>query len=277
MSFLDNVKTKYETPGSSIGADFIRPALSECVLYRRETGWFRSSALRVWAGSIINVLENDNVKIQIIAYPEIDQTLYRSLKDTLSQEEKQIRLQQHRESILLKALTVQSNSENHTSEVGKYIGELLSYLIASEKLEIKFVTLVDESKWKIVDDNSEGEADGELTHIKRGYFEFSCGTYISFNGSANESLGGLMKQGEVFYVFDSRKEGYKLPARDIKDDVDITWEEKKAGYKTHKISRKLLEKIKKISPKNKPQKPLDLNNNLISVSDPPKKEGKKNL
>mgnify|MGYP000698554076 CR=1 FL=1 len=30
---------------------------------------------------------------------------------------------------------------------------------------------------------------------------------------------------------------------DIKDDVDITWEEKKAGYKTHKISRKLLEKI----------------------------------
>ena len=275
MSFLDNVKTKYETPGSSIGADFIRPALSECVLYRRETGWFRSSALRVWAGSIINVLENDNVKIQIIAYPEIDQTLYRSLKDTLSQEEKQIRLQQHRESILLKALTVQSNSENHTSEVGKYIGELLSYLIASEKLEIKFVTLVDESKWKIVDDNSEGEADGELTHIKRGYFEFSCGTYISFNGSANESLGGLMKQGEVFYVFDSRKEGYKLPARDIKDDVDITWEEKKAGYKTHKISRKLLEKIKKISPKNKPQKPLDLNNNLISVSDPPKKEGKK--
>ncbi len=67
------------------------PALSECVLYSRETGWFRSSALRVWAGSIINVLENDNVKIQIIAYPEIDQTLYRSLKDTLSQEEKQIR------------------------------------------------------------------------------------------------------------------------------------------------------------------------------------------
>ena len=251
MTFLDNVKTKYETPGSSLGKDFIRPALAECVLYRRETGWFRSSALRVWAGSIINVLENDNVKIEVIAYPEIDQTLYRSLKDTLSQEEKDQKLKEHREKILLKALKVQSNSENHTKEVGKYIGELLSYLIATKKLEIKFVTLVNEEDWKIVDDDSEGE----LTHIKRGYFEFPCGTYVSFTGSANESLGGLMKQGEAFYVFDSRHEGYKLTAKEIKDDVDVTWNENKVGYKTHKISSKLLKKIKKIAPSSKPKRP----------------------
>ena len=62
------------------------------------------------------------------------------------------------------------------------------------------------ANWKIVEDNAEGEADGELTHIKRGYFEFSCGThtYPSLAQQMNR-LGGLMKQGEVFYVFDSRK------------------------------------------------------------------------
>lgn len=254
MSFLENVKTKYETPGSSLGKDFIRPALAECILYRRETGWFRSSALRVWAGSLIDVLQNDNIKIEIIAYPEIDQTLFRSLKDTLSAEEKAKKLEEHRETILLKALTVQSNAEQHTPEVGRYIGELLSYLIASKKLEIKFVTLVNEENWKIVEDNA--EIKGELTHIKRGYFKFSCGTYLSFTGSANESLGGLMKQGEVFYVYDSRKDSYKLPAADIKNDVDITWDEKKVGYKTHKISSKLLKKIKKIAPSNKPKRPF---------------------
>ena len=254
MSFLENVKTKYETPGSSLGKDFIRPALAECILYRRETGWFRSSALRVWAGSLIDVLQNDNIKIEIIAYPEIDQTLFRSLKDTLSAEEKAKKLEEHRETILLKALTVQSNAEKHTPEVGRYIGELLSYLIASKKLEIKFVTLVNEENWKIVEDNAEVE--GELTHIKRGYFKFSCGTYLSFTGSANESLGGLMKQGEVFYVYDSRKDSYKLPASDIKNDVDITWDEKKVGYKTHKISSQLLKKIKKIAPSNKPKRPF---------------------
>lgn len=254
MSFLENVKTKYETPGSSLGKDFIRPALAECILYRRETGWFRSSALRVWAGSLIDVLQNDNIKIEIIAYPEIDQTLFRSLKDTLSAEEKAKKLEEHRETILLKALTVQSNAEKHTPEVGRYIGELLSYLIASKKLEIKFVTLVNEENWKIVEDNAEVE--GELTHIKRGYFRFSCGTYLSFTGSANESLGGLMKQGEVFYVYDSRKDSYKLPAADIKNDVDITWDEKKVGYKTHKISSKLLKKIKKIAPSSKPKRPF---------------------
>ena len=254
MSFLDNVKTKYETPGSSLGRDFIRPALAECILYRRETGWFRSSALRVWAGSIIDVLQNDNIKIEIIAYPEIDQTLFRSLKDTLSAEEKAKKLEEHRETILLKALTVQSNAEKHTPEVGRYIGELLSYLIASKKLEIKFVTLVNEENWKIVEDNAEVE--GELTHIKRGYFKFSCGTYLSFTGSANESLGGLMKQGEVFYVYDSRNDSYKQSAADIKNDVDITWDENKVGYKTHKISSKLLKKIKKIAPSSKPKRPF---------------------
>ena len=130
MSFLDNVKTKYETPGSSLGADFIRPALKECILYRRETGWFRASALRVWAGSIINVLENDDVKIEIIAYPEVDQSLWRALRDTVNEKDKDIILEKHREKILYKTLTVQNKADVHSKEVGKYIGELLSFLIA---------------------------------------------------------------------------------------------------------------------------------------------------
>ena len=33
MSFLDNVKDFYESPGDSLGKDFIHPALKECVLY----------------------------------------------------------------------------------------------------------------------------------------------------------------------------------------------------------------------------------------------------
>ena len=108
--------------------------MAECILYRRETGWFRSSALRVWAGSIIDVLQNDNIKIEIIAYPEIDQTLFRSLKDTLSAEEKAKKLEEHRETILLKALTVQSNAEKHTPEVGRYIGELSKLFNSIKKI-----------------------------------------------------------------------------------------------------------------------------------------------
>ena len=84
--------------------------------------------------------------------------MYRSLKDTISAEEKAKKLEEHRETILLKALTVQSNAEKHTPEVGRYIGELLSYLIASKKLEIKFVTLVNEENWKIVIKESKNDA-----------------------------------------------------------------------------------------------------------------------
>ena len=44
-----------------------------------------------------------------------------------------------------------------------------------------------------------------------------------------------MKQGEVFYVYDSRQDSYKLPAADIKNDVDITWNEKKLVIKLIKF------------------------------------------
>ena len=76
MSFLDEVKISYESGYDSLGKDFIYPALKECVLYKRETAWFKSSALRVWAGSLVNILQNENCKIEIIAFPQIDQSTF---------------------------------------------------------------------------------------------------------------------------------------------------------------------------------------------------------
>lgn len=65
MSFLDNLQTKYKTLRSSLGIDFIKRVLSEFTLYRRETRWFCSSALRIWASSVIDVLENDDEGVDI--------------------------------------------------------------------------------------------------------------------------------------------------------------------------------------------------------------------
>ena len=88
-------------------------------------------------------------------------------------------------------------------------------------LEIRFIQLGDEGYELLEDDNEDG-----LSHIKRGYFEFNDGTLVAFNGSANESHGGLMKQGEYMMVFDSRLESGKERVADIKNKFDLTWEEK---------------------------------------------------
>ena len=86
MSFLDNIKREYESPEDNLAKDFIVPALSECKVYKREIAWFKSSALRAWAESLKYIVDKKNIKIEILAYPKIDMTTFRSLKDTSSKE-----------------------------------------------------------------------------------------------------------------------------------------------------------------------------------------------
>jgi superfamily II DNA or RNA helicase len=248
MSFLDNIKREYESPEDNLAKDFIVPALSECKVYKRETAWFKSSALRAWAESLKYIVDKKNIKIEILAYPKIDMTTFRSLKDTSSKEKKLNIIRAHREKILTKAIDFESKSEVHSRDVGKRIGELLSYLIAEGMLEIRFIQLGDEGYELLEDDNEDG-----LSHIKRGYFEFNDGTLVAFNGSANESHGGLMKQGEYMMVFDSRLDSGKERVADIKNKFDLTWEGKKPGVITEPISDKLLKRIKKFAPKSPPK------------------------
>ena len=235
MSILDNLKTCYEAPDDSLGDDFLKPCIKECLLYRRETAWFRSSAIRVWGDALINIVDKDNTKIEIIAYPQIDKSTKRSLDETLSSEEKNQILRKHREKILLKVLNIDSNRNVHNQEIGANIGHTLSYLIADNKLEIRFATCINYEDYQIVEDDSD---EGRLAHVKRGYFKFPNGTVISFSGSANESHAGLMSQGEAFDVFDSRIENQAWKVDEHAKKIDDTWEGNRNGYRIEKVSKK---------------------------------------
>ncbi len=248
VSVLNNLKTCYEAPGDSLGDDFLKPCLKECNLYKRETAWFRSSVIRVWGDALLNIVNKENAKIEIIAYPQIDKSTKRSLDETLSNKEKDNILKKHREKILLKVLSIDLNSEIHNSETGANIGQMLSYLIADEKLEIRFATCMNYEDYQIVEDNSD---EGRLSHVKRGYFNFSDGTTVSFSGSANESHAGLMSQGEAFDVFDSRIENQAWKVIEHVQKIDDTWDGLRNGYKIEKVSRGLLEKIKVFADRNR--------------------------
>lgn len=243
MTILNNLKTCYEGPDDSLGSDFIKPCLKECILYKRETAWFRSSVIRAWGDSLINILNNEEAKIEIIAYPQIDKSTKIALDKSLNDKNRNSILQKHRQDILLKVLKIDLNSDLHNWETGKDIGQTLSYLIADEKLEIRFATCVSYEDYQVVPDDAD---ENTLTHGKRGYFNFPCGTSVSFSGSANESHAGLMKQGENFDVFDSRKENQAWKVEEHKEKVDATWEGKRNGYKIEEVSRELLNKIKVI-------------------------------
>ena len=117
----------------------------------------------------------------------------------------------------------------------------MSYLIADGKLEIRFATCINHNDYQVVPDDADEDT---LTHGKRGYFNFPCGTSVSFSGSANESHAGLMRQGENFDVFDSREENQSWKVKEHKTKIDDTWDGVRKGYKIEKVSRELLNKIK---------------------------------
>lgn len=241
MSILKNLKTCYEGPDDSLGSDFIKPCINECILYKRETAWFRSSVIRAWGDSLINIIDNKEAKIEIIAYPQIDKSTKIALDKSLNDKNRDNILQKHRQNILLKVLKIDANSEIHNWETGKDIGQTLSYLIADQKLEIRFATCINYSDYQVVSDDAD---ENTLTHGKRGYFNFPCGTTVSFNGSANESHAGLMTQGENFDVYDSRKENQSWKVDEHKVKIDATWNGDRKGYKIENVSRELLDKIK---------------------------------
>lgn len=241
VSVLNNLKTCYEAPGDSLGDDFLKPCLKECNLYKRETAWFRSSVIRVWGDALVNIVNKENAKIEIIAYPQIDKSTKRALDETANENSKNIILQKHREKILLKVLSIDVNREKHTPQTGSNIGQMLAYLIADKKLEIRFATCINHDNYLVVEDD---EDEGKLAHVKRGYFEFDDGITISFSGSANESHAGLMSQGEAFDVFDSREINQSWKVNEHVQKIDDTWDGLREGYKIERVSKELLNKIK---------------------------------
>ena len=267
MSILDNLKTCYEGPDDSLGNDFIKPCIKECVLYKRETAWFRSSVIRAWGNSLINIIENKDAKIEIIAYPQIDKSTKIALDQSLNDENRKNIINQHSQKILLKVLNIDANSDTHNWETGKDIGQTLSYLIADGKLEIRFATCTNHNDYQVVPDDADEDT---LTHGKRGYFNFPCGTSVSFSGSANESHAGLMTQGENFDVYDSREELQSWKVQEHKEKIDATWDGERKGYKIEKVSRELLNKIKIIvkNHKNKDKKAEPtLNDEKVKIND----------
>ena len=135
MEEIKNLKPFYKNGTDNIGNDFLKPCLKNCVMWRRGTLGFSSSALKTWAGSFTNILENVQ-KIEILADIShvSDKQLVLALEHTASEEEKRKTLIKHSEKIILTAI----GADMTDSTPREYIWKLLHYLLASEILEIKF-------------------------------------------------------------------------------------------------------------------------------------------
>lgn len=243
-----NLERKYKNrQGVNIGQELIAPCLAgEPKLYRRGTAYFSSSSMKAYAESMSKLIEK-KVKFEIICSPVIqDKGLIEILESNSTKEKKEINVLKLAENIMLDAVGFEKNKENVS-----YRSKVLSYLIASGRLEIKFA--IPKAIEKLITEISYED----LYHVKNGYFVFDNGDEVAFEGSFNESEGGHSKNIESTLVFRSWKSGDLERLEDTKQEIDGDWNEEEGSkdLKIYPLGDEILEKIKKIASKTPPIKP----------------------
>ena len=100
---IKNLKRRYKNGEDKIGRDLIGPCLKECQLYRRGTGTFTSSALKAYVEALDHIL-HDQVKIQILCSPKIDNALINVLQKLITPQQKEKVLREISNNIILTAV-----------------------------------------------------------------------------------------------------------------------------------------------------------------------------
>ena len=241
---LLNLKSSYQNGEVSIGDALIKPCLGVCLRYRRGTGYFNSSAFIHYADVLDHVIK-ENVKIEIICSPKIDQTLLRVIEKNLAMSESdRVRvLKEETEKILLVALGHSKNPKN----IG-YRERLLIYFLANDLLEIRFAIP------KKIDSDFPETDERNMYHVKTGYFEFEGDSWVSFDGSFNESDGGMRWNTDRTQVFRSWKEADVERGRDVIETVDRDWLGANPYIAVLKLDEATLRILRQMSDKTRPKK-----------------------
>ena len=164
MSFREiKLQAEYRSRLDNVIENFYNPVLQESVIYKRAAGFFSSSALYSLTTGITKLLKNGG-KIQIITSPRLTSEDIDAIKSGFVKQKK---------------FPCASKSSN-----------LLSELIAAEKIEIKIALL---------------ENDNELGmfHEKFGLMYDYAGNVIAFSGSMNETANAFNTNYESIDVFTS--------------------------------------------------------------------------
>ena len=259
---IKNLLNRYKNQsGVKIGRDLIQPCLSECILYRRGTGTFTSSAFKSYIGALEHLISNDT-KIEILCSPKIDRRLYETIKGCHDEKGREDIIQERINNIAKIAAGVKNNPNDLD-----WRSLLIAYLITTNKLEIRFAQpkfhkalgyseeLKDE-----VEPDMDNVNDRAMYHIKYGYFEFDDGSKVVFEGSVNESDTALTMNSETASVFKSWQDDFKDRGIPIIDELDTDWDGRNKDIKLFNIDKETLDLIEKHSQKysggNRPKKPI---------------------
>jgi superfamily II DNA or RNA helicase len=126
--------------------------------------------------------------------------------------------------------------------------QLLNYFLANGQLEVKFAVP------KSIDAQFAATDDRNMYHVKIGYFMYPDGTWTAFEGSFNESDGGLQYNTESTQVFQSWKSEDLARAEDVRTRVDADWSGSNEHIATFPLRAETLELIRRMSSDSRPRR-----------------------
>lgn len=179
--------------------DFYRPALANCELYQRLSGYFSSTAFANVANEIIEFIESKG-RMQIITSSQLSRVDKEFLEKSVTKKEE------------LLSETILKELKNDPEGIKLEFSKLMGYMLANEvdgkpQMEMKIA----------IPTNGPG-----IYHQKVGIMRYRNGDKIAFSGSINETAMGWDKNFENLTVFcnwrdDTNNQGVIDSQRDFND------------------------------------------------------------
>ena len=219
-----NLKGKYKSYDDDLANDFLAPVLGQASSYDRMVGYFSSATLEFLRDSLELFVERGGTIRLIIGEP-LAEAEYEAVVNGATE--------------LLANKVAQRVCNELDSEMllppGLTALRLLSWLVANERLEIKFAAV------------SHAKAANAMMHDKTGIVRDSQGDILVFQGTANETVFGLMPgyNYEKISVYMSwiDNESFANYARDEVEDFELTWADKSNSLTVIPLPSSAYEKI----------------------------------
>ncbi len=191
-----SLKLRYRTGDDDLLEDFFLPCLRQATTYSRAVGYFSSHALAAAAEGLPAFIANGGT-MRLVASPDLSDDDVDAIQQGYVARDEVVR------DALLRVLRGE-----HPDPVRERLG-FLAWLVANDRLDIKIAVL-------------EGGGAG-IYHEKIGIFGDDAGGSVAFQGSANESRGGLITNFESLLVFRSAQKGQRPVIDAFADDFERLW------------------------------------------------------
>lgn len=196
-----DLKLRYRSSDGDLLTEFFLPCFRQASTYSRAVGYFSSHALAAAADGLPVFIENGG-RMRLVASPDLSDEDVDAIDRGYRARDEVV------EEALLRVL-----QNDWPDPIRERLG-FLAWLVAHERLDIR-IALLEDSKPGIY-------------HEKIGVFTDEDNNVVAFQGSANESRGGLVTNFESLLVFKSALKGQAEIARSLQDDFERLWTDRTA-------------------------------------------------